>query len=262
MTLEFQPDYVARGDGADSTDSSLTKTGSTIHRIVPSVVSCDPEWEAAYERFETPEEEVRKFVSRLRQMKLDRLPKDTQVVDICCGRGNGMVALDQLGFHAIEGVDLSEPLLQKYSGKPVSLYVADCRQLPFANHSRDLIIVQGGLHHLSTLPDDVEQTVAEVLRVLRPGGRFALVEPYATKMLALIHQVSDLRLIRRLSPRLDALSVMAERERMTYHNWLSLVPSIRKMVKSRFEVELDRITWTKWMFVGRASNQSTKSTTK
>ena len=41
-----------------------------------------------------------------------------------------------------------------------------------ADASRDVACVQGGLHHLSALPEDLESTVAEVSRVLRVGGRF------------------------------------------------------------------------------------------
>jgi len=226
--------------------------GSTVCHCTESVVSCDPIWEAAYERFETTDEEVQKFLDRLRYMKLDRLDKASSILEIFCGRGNGIVAFERLGFHDVEGVDLSFPLLEKYSGLPRNLYVADCRQMPFDDHSKDLIIVQGGLHHLPLLPSDVEQTCYEVKRVLKPGGRFAIVEPYPTICLPWIHFVSELSMVRCCLPKLDALAVMTERERTTYQNWMKESPGIRQSIKQGFKPIVDKVTWTKWMFVGMA----------
>jgi SAM-dependent methyltransferase len=104
---------------------------------------------------------------------------DAHIVELLCGRSNGLEALAQLGFHRLEGVDLSSRLLTQYKGFGMC-YVADCRQLPFADHSKDILIVQGGLHHLSFLPGDLEQVLSEVRRVLRKSGRFVVVEPWLT----------------------------------------------------------------------------------
>jgi len=231
---------------------TTTARGAVVHHCTESIVSCDEAWESAYERFETPDEEVAKFTSRFRSMKIDRFDKSIEVVDLFCGRGNGMIALDRLGFKHVEGVDLSLPLLQKHDSKGRYLYLADCRELPFDNGSKDLVIVQGGLHHLPKLPDDVRQTVCEVKRVLRPGGRFAIVEPYPTQTLPWIHWISERPFVRTASKKLDALAVMTDRERVTYENWLANIPQLREEIMRSFEVEHDEITWTKWMFVGRS----------
>src|SRR5262249_59134828 len=124
----------------------------------------DP-WEAAYLRFETPEEEIRKFVSRLQKLGAAAWPRDAGFVELFCGRGNGLIALQQLGFARVEGVDLSERLINEYRG-PARCSVGDCRQLPFAEQSKDVLIVQGGLHHLTNLPGDLEKTFREMRRVL------------------------------------------------------------------------------------------------
>ena len=72
------------------------------NRAVPA----DP-WEAAYLRFETPEQEIRKFVKRLRALGVSKWPRDNEIVELFCGRGNGLRALQSLGFTRVEGVDLS-----------------------------------------------------------------------------------------------------------------------------------------------------------
>ena len=149
----------------------------------------DP-WEAAYLRFETPEQEIRKFVSRLGKLGAAKWPRDAEIVELFCGRGNGLTALERLGFTHIEGVDLSPRLIAQYRG-PAKCFVGDCRQLPFADRSKDVLIVQGGLHHLPTLPDDLENTFSEMQRVLRKGGRVLFVEPWLTPFLKFVHAVSE-----------------------------------------------------------------------
>src|SRR6202140_4136078 len=136
----------------------------------------DP-WETAYLRFETPEEEIRKFTERLRKMGVSEWPRESNVVELFWGRGNGLHALARLGFRSLEGVDLSPRLLAEYTGE-ARCTAGDCRELPFADRSKDAAIVQGGLHHLPVLPDDLESVFAELRRVLRPGGRGGLVEPW------------------------------------------------------------------------------------
>jgi ubiquinone/menaquinone biosynthesis C-methylase UbiE len=164
-----------------------TRFGLTEREIVADEVHL---WEAAYSRFETPNEEVRKFRRRLIALGIAQCPREANVVELFCGRGNGLEALAQLGFHRIEGVDLSPRLLKQYKGS-AACYVADCRQLPFIDDSKDIVIVQGGLHHLISLPDDLEQVLSETRRVLRKSGRLVVVEPWWTPFLRFVHALCD-----------------------------------------------------------------------
>ena len=140
---------------------------------------------------------------------------DSEIVELFCGRGNGLNALQRLGFTRLEGVDLSPQLIAQYRG-PAKSVVADCRKLPFTDECKDVLIVQGGLHHLPALPDDLEQTFAEMQRVLRKEGRVVFVEPWLTPFLRFVHWVSGNPLARRLSNRMDALATMIHYERRTY----------------------------------------------
>jgi ubiquinone/menaquinone biosynthesis C-methylase UbiE len=172
-------------------------------------------WEAAYLRFETPEEEIRKFVRRLRKLGADQWPRDAEILELFCGRGNGLHALERLGFGRVEGVDLSSTLLAHYQG-PARTHLGDCRHLPFPERCKDVVIVHGGLHHLSNLPDDLDQTFMEMQRVLRENGRVMFVEPWLTPFLKLVHWIAAKHLMRRCSVKLDAFQTMFEHERRTY----------------------------------------------
>ncbi len=208
----------------------------------------DP-WELAYARFETPEQEIRKFVARLKELGAEQWPKDSSIVELFCGRGNGLHALQQLGFSQIEGVDLSPRLLAQYHGMARTT-IADCRELPFADGTKDVVIVQGGLHHLPSLPGDLDRTFAEIRRVLKPGGRVIFVEPWLTPFLRLVHAICENPLARRCSVKLDALATMIEYERRTYEQWLTQPNLVLSMAEKHFVATQRSFAWGKWRFVG------------
>jgi ubiquinone/menaquinone biosynthesis C-methylase UbiE len=140
--------------------------------------------------------------------------------------------------------------LAHYQG-PAVCHVGDCRALPFADHSKDIVIVQGGLHHLPDPHADLHATVAESHRVLRNDGRLAIVEPWLTPFLGVVHYACRRRALRRMWPKLDALATMIDHERPTYEQWLSQPQAIRKSVAEFFDTEWQSVRFGKWSYVGR-----------
>jgi ubiquinone/menaquinone biosynthesis C-methylase UbiE len=220
--------------------------------ILPSAIHAAPaddRWEAAYIRFETPEQEIQKFLRRLRLLGVPSLARDSQIVELFCGRGNGLHALSRLGFRHLEGADLSARLVGLYKG-PAQCYVCDCRQLPFRNQSKDVLIVHGGLHHLPTLPESLEQALNEAYRVLRKEGRMIVVEPWRTPFLTAAHWISEIPIVRRCSARLDAFATMTELERQTYEQWLSQPQLVLNLLHRYFTPVHESFARGKCRFVG------------
>jgi ubiquinone/menaquinone biosynthesis C-methylase UbiE len=207
-------------------------------------------WELAYSRFETPEEEIRKFVKRLRQMGAEKWPREAEILELFCGRGSGLHALNQLGFTQVEGADLSRSLIAKYKG-PAKCYVCDCRQLRFDDRSKDILVIHGGLHHLQMLPEDLQQTLSEINRVLRDNGLLGVVEPWLTPFLSFVHMVCQHRIARRLSNKVDALATMIQYERETYEQWLREAQNILDVFDKFFQADRRSFRWGKFMYVGR-----------
>ena len=232
--------------------SAIANEQSRLIRVVESQVSCDPVWEDAYRRFETPQQEIEKFLTRLRWFGADKWPREARIAELFCGRGNGLIALEQLGFTDIQGVDLSDTLLEQYSGN-ATCYVADCRELPFDDNSKDVLIVQGGVHHLPSLPDDLHSVMSEASRVLATDGRLVLVEPWLTPFLRLVHFVMNQPLARRAWQRLDALATMTERELETYEQWLGMPEQILAVLTNYFTPVRCSQRWGKLYFEGRVS---------
>ena len=96
-----------------------------------------------------------------------------RALDIGCGTGADAVFLAQQGIDVV-GLDLSATALDQArsradrAGVQVEWVQADALALPLEDASIDLALDRGHLHHV--LPHDQPRYVAEVARVLRPGG--------------------------------------------------------------------------------------------
>lgn len=95
------------------------------------------------------------------------------VVDIGCGAGAMTRALAS-PERTVVGVDLAEHELRCAQQRAEGPWVlGDARQLPFADHSIDTVVTVMGLAVIR--PTD--ELLAEIARVLRPGGMLATITP-------------------------------------------------------------------------------------
>jgi demethylmenaquinone methyltransferase/2-methoxy-6-polyprenyl-1,4-benzoquinol methylase len=96
-----------------------------------------------------------------------------RVLDACCGTGDLAVAAHEAGGE-VTGVDFSERMLERARRKSgeVEWVQGDALALPFPDGAFDAATVGFGVRNL----DDLERGLAELRRVLRPGGRLAILE--------------------------------------------------------------------------------------
>jgi len=95
-----------------------------------------------------------------------------RVLDLCCGTGDVLLALENRGAW-IAGSDFCHPMLLEARRKSKSpLFEADALNLPLASDSLDLITCAFGFRNLANYDRGLE----EFLRVLKPGGMAAILE--------------------------------------------------------------------------------------
>ncbi len=91
-----------------------------------------------------------------------------RALDAACGTGRHARQLIARG-HTVSGIDLTPEMIERalVNVPEASLAVADLRELPYPDHSFELVVCGLALAHLPSL----EVGVAELARVLVPGGR-------------------------------------------------------------------------------------------
>lgn len=96
-----------------------------------------------------------------------------RVLDACCGTGDLAVEAERRGGRVV-GLDFSERMLERARRKSQSVeWVAgDLLAVPFADASFDAATVGFGVRNVA----DLERGLRELRRVLRPGGRVAILE--------------------------------------------------------------------------------------
>ncbi len=103
-----------------------------------------------------------------------------QVLDIATGTGDLAINLVKTGASEVVGLDLSEGMLavgrkkiaEKKLSDKIQMVQGDSEALPFEDNSFDAITVAFGVRNF----EDLEKGLEEILRVLKPGGVFVILE--------------------------------------------------------------------------------------
>jgi SAM-dependent methyltransferase len=106
---------------------------------------------------------------------IEGLPRDARVLELGAGGGFLGARLEALGFTNVILTDFTATSLAALCGRAPSatLVACDAAALPFASGAFDVVISSDVIEHIP----DVEAHIAEVVRVLTPGGSYLLKTP-------------------------------------------------------------------------------------
>jgi demethylmenaquinone methyltransferase/2-methoxy-6-polyprenyl-1,4-benzoquinol methylase len=118
------------------------------------------------------------------QACLETKPK--RILDIGCGTGDLTINIARLASKGTEiiGLDYSLPMLEKARQKAVKAGVnqkirfieGEASHLPFPNASFDVAAISFAFRNLTYKNPVASAHLAEVLRILKPGGRYVIME--------------------------------------------------------------------------------------
>jgi demethylmenaquinone methyltransferase / 2-methoxy-6-polyprenyl-1,4-benzoquinol methylase len=96
-----------------------------------------------------------------------------KLLDACCGTGDLALAAQAAGGE-VTGLDFSEPMLERARRKSseIEWLQGDLLRLPFKDATFDAATVGFGVRNV----EDLDQALKELRRVLKPGGRLAILE--------------------------------------------------------------------------------------
>ena len=102
------------------------------------------------------------------------------ILDIATGTGDLAISLAETNASKITGLDISLGMLDvgktkvkaKKLDQKIDMIIGDSENLPFDDNTFDAITVAFGIRNFETL----EKGLADILRVLKPGGTFVILE--------------------------------------------------------------------------------------
>lgn len=117
---------------------------------------------------------------RKKVLKLVSAKNPETILDIATGTGDLAILMAQTNAREITGLDISAGMLEvgrkKIAAKRledrISMVLGDSENMPFEDNYFDAITVAFGVRNFETL----DKGLAEILRVLRPGGIFVILE--------------------------------------------------------------------------------------
>ena len=149
----------------------------------------------------------RPFYRRIAEELVPLVPPDGSLLDVGCGPGQLDIELARLapGIR-VTGLDVDESMIARAEAKAARLpvpyaasrprfVIGDVAALPFPDGSFDAIVSTLSMHHWA----DPAAGLAEIHRVLRPGGRAAVWE-LAPRIRALENRMPDLAGLAAASP--------------------------------------------------------------
>ena len=135
---------------------------------------------ALFDRIATTYDTVNRILSfgidsLWRKRVVHRLPQGN-VLDLACGTGELALAIARKEGVRVTGLDLSKGMLEvarrRTEGQSITLIHGDAQQLPLPDGSFDATTIAFGIRNVP----DVPAALAEMHRVLRPGGRTFILE--------------------------------------------------------------------------------------
>jgi len=114
--------------------------------------------------------------------------RGSSILEIGCGMGTHAAMLARNGAR-LTAIDLTEKAVEttkcrfQMFGLEGDIRRADAERLAFADHSFDFVWSWGVIHHSSS----TEAIVAEITRVLRPGGKLMIMVYYKPSLVYYVH---------------------------------------------------------------------------
>ena len=101
----------------------------------------------------------------------DEFLRGKKMLDVGCGQGEILRLAKDLGT----GLDLNARVVNELKNEGLNIHLGNACSLPFEGEMFDVVNCKNVIEHL--LPEDARKMLAEMARVLKPGGQIVLMTP-------------------------------------------------------------------------------------
>lgn len=157
-----------------------------------------------------------------RQIKRLGLKPDAPILDIGTSTGTNLRMLRDLHFNNVSGLDFSEEAIRFCAAKGLGdVQQGDVCALPWDKSSFELVLATDIIEHV----DDDKKAVAEICRVLRPGGHALISVPTFQSLWGLKDEFAHHKRRYRMTPLVDLVrNAGLSIERSFYFNYILFGP--------------------------------------
>ncbi|HEV3153082.1 MAG TPA: class I SAM-dependent methyltransferase [Candidatus Baltobacteraceae bacterium] len=179
---------------------------------------------------------------KLHVLGLDTIiSKDAAVLDLCCGHGETLDVLYELGCRDLTGVDIHVP--ESLRAEPRFKVVEGDASEPdgVLDESMDWILCLHALHHLET-PERIKTLMDSAFRILKPGGRLSFIDfPNSVQIRAAFWFFRHFKPLL-VTPYLKWFGTIVEEEWPFLQYYLPKFPQVWQTIHDdrRFQVEIER----------------------
>jgi ubiquinone/menaquinone biosynthesis C-methylase UbiE len=131
-------------------------------------------WKQTYLAESERQRRLRAMPAKMARLGLEDVSRDAAILDLCCGSGETLITLYEMGFRNLSGVDLTVP--DTIAADP-RFIIKQGNALDTAlppNHY-DWVLNIHAMHHFASA-DNVDHFLAECFRILKPGGRLGIID--------------------------------------------------------------------------------------
>lgn len=175
-------------------------------------------WAPSYDRHRLQRLVFEPMQQTLLDLATAQIPSPKAILDVGCGTGRLLrSAHDRFPDAALEGVDAAAGMVREAEtltppGTGIRYRQATAESLPFPDRTFDLVFSTMTFHHWSDQPGGI----AEIGRVLAPGGRWLLADFMPSGFMRLVRRMFRMRqfpIRGEIDARLSAASLVVESER-------------------------------------------------
>lgn len=132
------------------------------------------EWHAAYAESGMRRGRKKTMPEKLGRLGLVDSPRNISLLDLCCGHGEALGVMHELGFQNLHGLDITVTR-ELVEDSRFQIQQGDATATPYENSSFDWVTCIHSMHHFASA-DQVRHFADEAWRILKPGGRLSIID--------------------------------------------------------------------------------------